>query len=726
MGRNASANTWRVLLLDSYDSFTNNLAQLIRASTNVPADIYIVKNDTISKEKLLEILTSIDAVVVGPGPGSPANPADVGIITALWELTEDHMIPVFGVCLGMQSLCLAHGGTLHRLRAPQHGRLTPIRHDGTDIFEGVNSDCIGVRYHSLHVTPSDEIRPLAWATDVDDGEVLMAARHVSKPFWGVQYHPESICSDKDAAAPMASFFVLARKWLQKHRRYQRLNAFPRWFAGVSHQYPVQSSLSRIAPSTSEAKIQVQTSLIEQSTLSAPHIAEFLGVTDGHTDFVMLDSAATPGRFSIIAALTPDSPRIQHLCGDNFVTVAIDGAVQRESLLGSTIWNWLESFMRSRQVARDGAPEIPFWGGLIGSFSYEAGVEVLDIQPLLAEDRPSDVNLVFVQRSVVLDNQTSHIYVQSIRENDALWVSETRQRLSVFHKELDEPIKHDGTLHIQRGDEYKKQVRQCQEFLAAGETYELCFTTAATVHLQPTDTAHHKRSWNFYRRLRARNPAPYAAYMRLGSMTFVGSSPERFLSWDRNGRAELRPMKGTVKKLPDGSVTRAQAEKVLRTDKEMAENLMIVDLIRHDLHGRAAADSVTVSQLMSVEEYERVFQLVSVIEGRVEQHRAFDLLRTSLPPGSMTGAPKKRSVEILQRLECRSRGMYSGVVGYWCAGGGADWSVVIRSAVNTGKVTEDGEDIWSIGAGGAITILSDPQEEFEEMETKLASVLSALG
>jgi len=180
----------------------------------------------------------------------------------------------------------------------------------------------------------------------------------------------------------------------------------------------------------------------------------------------------------------------------------------------------------------------------------------------------------------------------------------------------------------------------------------------------------------------------------------------------------------------------------------------VDLIRHDLSRvvcrNGSREEVRVTQLFSVEEYEAVYQLVSVIEGRVDVGRGYtgwDVLARSLPPGSMTGAPKKRSVELLQILEnsfvrpqdtssprtpcCdetergHERGVYSGVCGYWCVGGGGDFSVIIRSAFkHDDECEESGSERWYVGAGGAITALSNAEDEWEEMKIKLSSTLRA--
>ena len=316
--------------------------------------------------------------------------------------------------------------------------------------------------------------------------------------------------------------------------------------------------------------------------------------------------------------------------------------------------------------------------------------------------------------------------------------------------------------------YKNKIRACQKHIRAGDSYELCLTDQASVrvksNLSPT-------AWPLYVRLRQLNPAPFGAYVSLGPLTLLSTSPERFLTWSRpsyhdelcsTSICQFRPIKGTVskyQKTADGKVCTldlAEATSLLLTTKERAENLMIVDLIRHDLHGVAGSGNVTVEKLMAVEEYASVFQLVSVIEGTLkissvrpstmapsddpmkignkvlnESKSGIDVLAASLPPGSMTGAPKRRSCELLHSIEdCRPRSIYSGIVGYMCVGGRGDFSVVIRSMYkwdeesqeDDGREEEKRHDVWQIGAGGAITALSDEQGEWEEMKVKLMSTM----
>lgn len=179
----ATSSPHRILLIDAYDSFSQNLSSLLSLATG--ATVHIIHIDTFPHiGALLPFLRSFHAIVIGPGPGSPENDTDVGIIKDIWHLDAMHLLPVFGVCLGLQSLCLAFGGRIERLHVVKHGLTSPISHSGTGLFAGVGS-VNAVRYHSLHaIPPPNTIVPLAWTTD-ENGYVLMAARHAHRPFYAV-------------------------------------------------------------------------------------------------------------------------------------------------------------------------------------------------------------------------------------------------------------------------------------------------------------------------------------------------------------------------------------------------------------------------------------------------------------------------------------------------------------------------------------------------------------
>ncbi|KAI0961914.1 hypothetical protein AcV7_000891 [Taiwanofungus camphoratus] len=758
----------RILLIDSYDSFTYNLASLFRRA--IPnCSVHIIKNDKLDAAELISYLDVFSAIIVGPGPGSPDNPDDIGIVKDLWNIPNEHLLPVFGVCLGLQSLALESGARLKRLNVVKHGQISKIFHQGSDIFKGVG-EIEAVRYHSLYVElqGDEDVEPLAWADDGEEnGRVIMAVRHITNPFWAVQYHPESVCS-RGGEEVLRNFWRLAKNWSAiKHRSLRPWNSTVEAVIGPSWPTIQLSNVPR-TPSCCKAPT-VASRVVEIPGLATTSVCEALGVSEGCSDFVLLDSAAQPGRFSIIGCLTPHSLKITYFVPDPHVQIYSQGKRSLANLDSSDIWTWLAGFMRTKKAC-GGIEDVPFWGGLVGFLSYELGVQSLSAavasrKTERSEQHHPDVNLVFVERSVVLDSVSGKVYVQSLKPDDNVWLTEMTSLLqrcaphdvistsAVKRRRRDTPIR-SPVVTLPDRQRYISRINKAKEYLFAGDSYELCLTAPTRISV-PRVAAITKdctsSSWELYKVLRTCNPAPHSAYLRLHPSTLLSSSPERFLSFSRppHTTCQLRPIKGTVRKAP--GITRAVAEQALAgSAKEVAENLMIVDLIRHDLHG-VVGENVKVKQFCKVEEYETVWQLVSVIEGKLPDEDeinaspdlGWEVLRRSLPPGSMTGAPKKRSVEILHALEDHDRGIYSGVFGYWCVGGSGDWSVTIRSCFKFDSSNKSGKsemkesdtrrdssrelstaEEWTLGAGGAITALSDPEAEWDEMIAKVESVLRA--
>mmetsp|Transcript_30461 Transcript_30461/g.73054 ORF Transcript_30461/g.73054 Transcript_30461/m.73054 type:complete len:1011 (-) Transcript_30461:1174-4206(-) len=303
------------------------------------------------------------------------------------------------------------------------------------------------------------------------------------------------------------------------------------------------------------------------------------------------------------------------------------------------------------------------------------------------------------------------------------------------------------------EKYKQDIADCHEFIRMGESYELCLTNQLEAEVsQPLLT------WNLYQTLRLRNPAPYSAYFcwnidndddasaatSEASFAICSSSPERFMSVKRTKRhplgsislqAEAKPIKGTCARVePQNEICFSDSER--REDerrarslelslKNRAENLMIVDLLRNDMSRVCQIGSVHVAKLMAIESFATVHQMVSTIRGTLlESENTLDLLRASFPGGSMTGAPKLRTLELLEELEDDvDRGPYAGSLGYLSVNGCMDMNIIIRSAVVTPN--ENGGRKVAIGAGGAITALSEMEDEYEEMLLKARAVVEAV-
>lgn len=368
------------------------------------------------------------------------------------------------------------------------------------------------------------------------------------------------------------------------------------------------------------------------------------------------------------------------------------------------------------------------GGYVGYFGYEAraamgmehGHPVPGYLPAYEAPTPDSLWLPAV-RYLVHEHARPGRPARSWLVGDEPWCEAAEQLLSaagecasdnspVNTPELTEPL----LFPAPAAEAYMDAVRASQHEIYEGNSYEVCLTAQTVARIQNPSP---ELFFELYRRQRAHNSAPYAAYLRCGDFSVLSSSPERFLSVDEQRNAQTKPIKGTV---PRGATPEedAAAAQWLRTDeKTRAENLMIVDLLRNDLSTVSDPASVRVPVLMGVESYSTVHQLVSTVSSRLREGvSAVAAARACFPGGSMTGAPKPSTMQIIEGLEGRARGVYSGALGFVSADGSANLSIVIRTLVahDDGTVT--------LAAGGAVVADSDPAAEYEEMLTKLRAAL----
>lgn len=421
----------------------------------------------------------------------------------------------------------------------------------------------------------------------------------------------------------------------------------------------------------------------------------------------LDSAAG-GRFSILGDAS--GPQACVVTADVTAGTVTIRSADQDVIIHSGFLDWLADDLALHRVT---PPDLPFdfalgWVGYLG---YELKAECGSPNTHRSED--PDAAMIFADRAVVFDHQENDVYLLALTDDG--WFDEVEATLrNLTDQPADPPAPDLGPLRTRHDRAaYLDLIAACQREIIAGETYEVCLTNqlVADGKLDP---------WPSYRRLRRANPEPFCALLRFGELSVLSASPERFLSVTAGGVAESKPIKGTRPRGATPAEDEALRRDLAASAKDRAENLMIVDLVRNDLGSVAALDGVEVSTLYGVETHPTVHQLVSTVRARLRPDRtAVDAVRAAFPGGSMTGAPKLRTMEIIDRLEGGPRGVYSGALGYFSLSGAADLSIVIRTLVASG-------DRVSYGVGGAVIALSTPDDEMAETVVKAAPLLRLTG
>ncbi|MBB5996307.1 para-aminobenzoate synthetase [Streptomonospora salina] len=687
----------RILLVDNHDSYTYNLFQLIARAAGAEPDVRANDDPRLGADGALEAYA---AVVVSPGPGHPARNRDLGLLGA--ALSSAPAVPVLGVCLGHQALVHLAGGAVALAPAARHGYLSRIRHDGSGLFAGLEQDFTAVRYHSLAArTP---LPPELAATAFAEDGVVMAARHRALPRWGVQFHPESVAGEHGADL-VANFLRLARE------SRPGAPAAAATAAGTGAAAPAAPA-AHAAPAAPPEPPRVR--VLDRAVDTEAAFAR-LYARSPHAFW--LDSSRTggPARFSFLGdAQGPGGEVLTYRTGEGAVTVTpADGPPRREP---GTIFDALRRRLPARPAPPPGGLPFDFTGGYVGYFGYELKA---DCGGAAAHRSPApDAVWLRCDRLIAVDHERDSTYLVARGPGAAEWAAQTRRILAALAPASDPPpgtapAGGDADLEplLERSREgYLTDVKECLRRLEEGESYEICLTNRMRAPAPADDLA-------FYRRLRRAAPAPYAALLQLGDTTVHSASPERFLRIGADAVAESRPIKGTAPRSADPGTDARRARELRIGAKTRAENLMIVDLLRNDLGRVCEVGTVDVPRFMYTESYSTVHQLVSTVRGRLRADtHPVDAVRACFPGGSMTGAPKVRTMEIIDRLENSARGVYSGALGYLSHQGTADLSIVIRTAVRRGAGLD-------VGAGGAVVLDSVPQEEYAEMLLKAAVPLS---
>jgi len=381
----------------------------------------------------------------------------------------------------------------------------------------------------------------------------------------------------------------------------------------------------------------------------------------------------------------------------------------------------------RRFASRSAPDLPpFQGGCIGYFAYNFARQLETLAPPAREGaRCDDIALHFYDVVVAFDHQSGRCWLiaSGFPETDPdRRRSRARARLDLFAALLAAKIEASPAEFASCGTPkwrsnfsraaYMDAVERVKEYIRAGDVYQANISQRFSTVLPEGFDA-----WRFYRRLRRENPAPFAAFLSFGGLSLASSSPERFLRL-QDRRVETRPIKGTERRSLDAAQDRAAAARLQNSEKDRAENIMIVDLMRNDLSRICTPGSVEVPALCALESYASVHHLVSIVTGRLREGAdAIELLRVCFPGGSVTGAPKLRAMDIITELERQPRNVYCGAIGYIGFDGVMDTNIAIRTVMLRGEHA-------SFQTGGGVTLMSDPAQEYDETLAKAQRIFAA--
>ena len=437
--------------------------------------------------------------------------------------------------------------------------------------------------------------------------------------------------------------------------------------------------------------------------------------------VTVDHVVTPDQ--VFEALCADDSTALwwESLGERGSQTSVIGFGQPLALVAGQEWETLaRAWTPDPSMAADGT-HIPL--GVVGWLAYDLTADTLGVNvggP--APGEPSRSALVEVNRAISWNHLTGEIWLYATGSD---WVGDNgvwRDRVTAAIRRAPTPIPlelppahslDDAVAWRDTPGEYRDKIRVAKDAIREGQVYQVCVTTEVVVNTRVVD-------YQLYRLLRHHNPAPHQALLRVDGVSVLASSPETFLHITPDRKVTTKPIKGTRPRGADDASDLAIAGELATSEKEQAENLMIVDLMRNDLSRVCDEGSIEVPQLLEVETYPSVHQLVSTVTGILSPGvGAVEAVRACFPAGSMTGAPKHRAVSLLTGIESGERGVYSGCFGIFSLDGSVTLGMTIRTAIVE-------PDRVSLGVGGGITWSSVVDDEIAEVGHKARAVLRCLG
>lgn len=366
------------------------------------------------------------------------------------------------------------------------------------------------------------------------------------------------------------------------------------------------------------------------------------------------------------------------------------------------------------LANPNYPDLPFLGGIMGHFGYDFAVHCDGVMTsrFQEEYQTPSMSVGLYTWSVIHDKKLN----QWLLVSHSAYASPTKSEIEALAHSVTPITTFNLTQHWLGAEtplSYRNKINAVHQYLVAGDCYQINLTQRFTSQFEGDP-------WAAYLLLREQNNAPFSAFIRHPNHRAILSvSPERFIQCDYNGQAQTKPIKGTRPRMLDSLADEAQKQALLKSPKDQAENLMIVDLLRNDFSKHCLPHSVNTPQLFEVESFAAVHHLVSTVTGRLApKSHPLDLFAGAFPGGSITGAPKIRAMQIIEELEVFGRSVYCGSIGYMSAHGSMDTNICIRTLL----CEENTIYCW---AGGGIVLDSNADDEYAELFDKVMKILPIL-